>query len=170
MIRAARLRAGMTQVELAKNAGTSQPTLARYESGTAIPSLPTLERLLAGCGRRLQLRDLPAGETRIPLTSMRGQTGELAALLRVHRSQIIRAAQRSGVRHIHVFGSVARGEEDAESDIDLLVDLASGRTLLDLVGFKQEVQDILGVPVDVATHDMLKERVLADAMPEMVPL
>jgi predicted nucleotidyltransferase len=57
---------------------------------------------------------------------------------------------------------VARGEEHANSDIDLLVDLEPGRTLLDLAGFRREASAILGVPVDVATPDMLKDRVRAE--------
>ena len=68
-----------------------------------------------------------------------------------------------------MFGSIARGEEEVESDVDLLVDLEPGRTLVDLAGFRREVAEILGVEVDAATEDMLKprarKRVLADAQP-----
>jgi predicted nucleotidyltransferase len=68
-----------------------------------------------------------------------------------------------------VFGSIARGQERGESDVDLLVDLEPGRTLVDLAGFRREVADILGVEVDAATEDMIKpharKHVLADAQP-----
>lgn len=55
-VKEARLRAGLTQAELARRAGTSQPTLARYERGAVVPSIATLERLLAACGLELSVR------------------------------------------------------------------------------------------------------------------
>lgn len=58
-----------------------------------------------------------------------------------------------------MFGSVARGESGDASDIDLLVNLSPGRTLIDLAAFRREVAEILDIPVDVATVDMLKERI-----------
>jgi predicted nucleotidyltransferase len=69
-----------------------------------------------------------------------------------------------------VFGSLARGEETPGSDIDLLVDLEPGRTLLDLAAFRREAQGILGIPVDAATPDMLKERVREEVESEAAPL
>jgi uncharacterized protein len=69
-----------------------------------------------------------------------------------------------------VFGSLARGENVAASDIDLLVDLAPGRTLLDLAAFRREAGEILEVPVDVATPDMLKERIRSEVLAEALPL
>jgi uncharacterized protein len=71
---------------------------------------------------------------------------------------------------MRVFGSLARDEAGPASDIDLLVELAPGRTLLDLIGFRRDVTEILGIPVDVATADMLKERIRAEALAEAVPL
>jgi hypothetical protein len=56
------------------------------------------------------------------------------------------------------------------SDVDLLVDLGPGRTLLDLAGFRREAEEIVGTPIDVATPDMLKERVRAEVLGEAVPL
>jgi predicted nucleotidyltransferase len=69
-----------------------------------------------------------------------------------------------------VFGSLARGQELSGSDIDLLADLEPGRTLLDLAAFRREAQGILGMPVDVATPDMLKERIRAQVQAEAAPL
>jgi predicted nucleotidyltransferase len=70
---------------------------------------------------------------------------------------------------VRLFGSVARGTESRDSDIDLLVELDRDRTLLDLIAFQQDASDILGRPVDVATPAILKagfrERVLAEAVP-----
>lgn len=69
-----------------------------------------------------------------------------------------------------MFGSLARGETTPASDVDLLVDLEQGRTLLDLAAFRRETQVILGMPVDVATPDMLKERVRSEVLAEALPL
>jgi predicted nucleotidyltransferase len=69
-----------------------------------------------------------------------------------------------------VFGSLARGEAAPASDIDLLVELEPDRTLLDLAAFRREAAEILGTPVDVATPDMLKERIRPEVETEAVPL
>jgi predicted nucleotidyltransferase/DNA-binding XRE family transcriptional regulator len=170
LIRRARARARLSQAALAERAGTSQPALARYESGATLPTLPTLERLLGACGRRLELRDLPATGASAPTTSVRGQLGPSARALRRYRRSLLDAARRHGVRRVRVFGSLARGQEVPGSDIDLLAELEPGRTLLDLAAFRREAQGILGMPVDVATPDMLKERIRAEVQDEAVPL
>lgn len=83
--------------------------------------------------------------------------------------QILRVARENGVTDVRVFGSRARGDESASSDLDLLVRLGAGRTLLDLVGMKQALEELLGIPVDVVTEAALspyvRARVLADAKP-----
>jgi len=71
---------------------------------------------------------------------------------------------------VRVFGSIARDEAGPASDIDLLVELAPGRTLLDLIGFRRDAAEVLGIPVDVATPDMLKEHIRAEVLAEAVPL
>lgn len=86
-----------------------------------------------------------------------------------HSTEIRRLAAAHGVVHLRVFGSLARGEADAASDLDLLVDLASDRDLLDLIAFKLDVEDLLGRRVDVLTEaalsPYLREGVLAEARP-----
>lgn len=166
----ARVGAGLTQQELAMRAGTSQPALARYETGAALPSLPTLERLLLGCGRRLQLRTVRADQPSAPATSARGLLGPRAGALRHHRRRLLDAARRRGVHRVRVFGSLARGEAVPTSDVDLLVDLDDERTLIDLAAFRREAEEILGTPVDVATPDLLKARIRAEVLSEAVPL
>jgi predicted nucleotidyltransferase len=74
------------------------------------------------------------------------------------------------VTKLRVFGSIARGEAGPGSDIDLLVDLKPGKTLLDLSGFRREVAELLDRPVDVATPDMLKDRIRDEALEEALPL
>jgi hypothetical protein len=169
LIRRARTDAGLSQAELAERAGTSQPALARYEAGTILPTLPTLERLLSACGRRLQVRAVRAKPTALT-TSFRGRLGPQARELRRHRRRLLEAARARGVRSVRVFGSLARSEAVTARDVDLLVDLAPGRTLLDLAAFRREAKEITGMPVDVATPDMLKERIRAEVLSEAVPL
>jgi predicted nucleotidyltransferase/DNA-binding XRE family transcriptional regulator len=168
LLKRARHEARLTQSELAARAGTSQPAVARYEAETAIPTIPTLERLLAVCGR--QLRISTSREASAPPSSIRGRTGEQAALLRRERKRLLAAAQSHGARNIRVFGSVARGDPRPDSDIDLLVEFATGRTLLDLAGFKNDASEILGQEVDVATLEILREEFRDEVLEEAVPL
>jgi uncharacterized protein len=168
-IRHARAEAQLSQVDLAGLAGTSQPALARYETGVTIPTLPTLERLLAACGRQLQISAPPATERSLPATSMRGRLGPQARRLRQRRRKLVDAAKEHGVTRLRVFGSLARGEGIA-GDVDLLVDLQSGRTLIDLAAFRREATKILDMPVDVATVDMLKQRIRDEVLTEALPL
>jgi predicted nucleotidyltransferase/DNA-binding XRE family transcriptional regulator len=169
-IRRARDDAGLSQVDLATRAGTSQPALARYETGAALPTLPTLERLLSACGRRLEIRTPPATKSSASATSIRGQLGPQAEELRRGRRRLLDAADKHGVGRLRVFGSLARGEAEAASDVDLLVDLKPGRTLIDLAAFRREASEILNLPVDVATADMLKERIRDEVLNEALPL
>jgi predicted nucleotidyltransferase/DNA-binding XRE family transcriptional regulator len=170
ILRRARNDARLSQVELASLAGTSQPALARYETGATLPTLPTLERLLSACGRQLQIEASSLADQDPRASSIRGQLGPHAERLRRRRRALLDAAQRHGVVKLRVFGSLARGEAGAESDIDLLVDLKPDRTLLDLAGFRREAAEILGMPVDVATTDMLKERIRDSVLTEALPL
>ncbi|HVN62743.1 MAG TPA: nucleotidyltransferase family protein [Gaiellaceae bacterium] len=73
-------------------------------------------------------------------------------------------ARRYGASNLRIFGSVARGEDTETSDIDLLVDLPDGPTLLALAGLAQELSDLVGVKVDVATTDILREEIRDHAL------
>jgi predicted nucleotidyltransferase len=92
------------------------------------------------------------------------------ALLRAKRAQILQAAARYGVERLRVFGSVARGTDDPESDIDFLVELAPERSLLDLGGFLYEVRSMLGRDVDVVTEKGLRKRIRERVLAEAVDL
>ena len=85
------------------------------------------------------------------------------------RQEILHIAERPGAHNIRVFGSAARGEDQPESDVDLLVDMASGRSLLDLVGLGQDLEELLDRKVDVVTdaslHPALRERIRGEARP-----
>jgi len=90
---------------------------------------------------------------------------------RLHRSrtELADAGRARGISSIRVFGSAARGDARA-SDIDLLVELEPGRTLIDLIGFKHDAERILGRQVDVATPALLKTRVRRRALRDARPL
>jgi hypothetical protein len=158
IIRAARRRARLSQAELASRAKTSQPAIARYESRAATPSIATLERILAACGDAIVID--------VSRRSPRRQRGRALALVHQARERLLDAAERHGVRDLRLFGSAARGDDTPDSDIDFLVDLEPGRTLLDLIGFQQEAEDILGVSVDAAAPRLLKQRVRTRALRE----
>lgn len=86
-----------------------------------------------------------------------------------HRPEIDRLAESFGVTSIKLFGSVARGEATPSSDVDLLVRMSPGRSLLDLVGFEQGVSDLLGCPVDVVAeggiHPLIEPQIRSEARP-----
>jgi len=90
-------------------------------------------------------------------------------LLKAKRAEILRIAAQHGARNVRVFGSVARGEAGAGSDVDFLVEMEPGRSLLDIGGLLMDLQDLLHRKVDVLTeaalHPRIRERVLREAVP-----
>jgi predicted nucleotidyltransferase len=85
------------------------------------------------------------------------------------RDEILRIAAKHGARNVRIFGSVARGEAGENSDIDLLVELEQGRSLLDQAGLMVELEELLGRKVDVVTEQglywLLRRRILKEARP-----
>lgn len=77
-------------------------------------------------------------------------------MLRSHRDEITAAARRHRARHVRVFGSVSRGEAVAGSDVDFLVDFDADASLLDQIGLMQELQELLGLEVDVISSGGLR--------------
>lgn len=92
------------------------------------------------------------------------------AELRKKREAILRLAGRYGARNVRVFGSTARGEARAWSDVDLLVDLEPGRTLLDWGALWEELESLLACEVDVATSGTLRPGIRERALREAIPL
>jgi predicted nucleotidyltransferase len=93
-----------------------------------------------------------------------------AETLSEYRDAILAIASRYGAQNVRVFGSVARGDADDASDIDFLVDLPAGKSLLDLGGLVVELGELLGRPVDVVTPRGLKERIRDRVLAEAVSL
>ena len=148
-IRKARQAAGLTQAELARRSGTSQPAINRYERGAGIPTAATTRRILRACeaGRR------PSDA------------------LREHRDQVVEILRRSGASTVLVFGSVARGEDGPDSDVDLLVDHLDEDTYVwGIPRAQDELEALLGAKVDVGEVSSLRPSVRAEALADARPL
>jgi hypothetical protein len=93
----------------------------------------------------------------------------MTPLLLKYRPEVERLMRRRGVVRAGVFGSVARGEDTPESDVDFLVEFEDGRTLLDLSGLRLDLIELLERDVDVATpaslHPRLRDQILAEVVP-----
>jgi len=93
----------------------------------------------------------------------------LRNLLAEKRDQILAIAKRHGARDVRIFGSVARGDNRADSDVDFLVDFEDGRSLFDQAGLWLDLCELLGREVDVVTegglHPRLAPQILAEARP-----
>ena len=94
----------------------------------------------------------------------------LQELRTTQRDGILSAAGRRGAHNVRVFGSLARGENDAQSDIDFLVDLEPGRSLFDLIRLQRDLEALLAVKVDVVSARGLRDRVRERVLQEAVPL
>jgi len=145
LLRQARKRAGMSQAELATRAGVTQSVISAYESGQRQPSIPALARLIEATGFELSLGiQRQAGR-------LRRLSGPVGRRVRRHRRELIAAAAAHGIQHLRVFGSVARGEDRPDSDVDLLADLPPGLSLLGLGRAAADLEGILGTRVDTGT-------------------
>ena len=157
-IRGARARAGLTQVQLAAKARVSQSVVSAYESASREPSLETLRKLVSAAGFDLDVVLIPSTPASSKRQSIEG-----------NRSRLIRTLRSFGANNVRLFGSVARGDDGPDSDIDLLVDIAPDVGLFALGRMRSEAERILGSSVDIVPANSLKpdvaERVLADAIP-----
>ncbi|GAB3195270.1 hypothetical protein GCM10027062_01880 [Nocardioides hungaricus] len=105
-----------------------------------------------------------AAPTRKPLS---GPTGRRVA---AHRGELLEVLRRHGVTRPEVFGSAARGDDHEGSDVDILVDFPPGTSIIDIIGIQHELEDLLGVPVDLVPRSGLKERVRSRAAKDLLPL
>jgi uncharacterized protein len=89
-------------------------------------------------------------------------------LLLPFREEILKIASKYGAYNVRVFGSVARGEAKPDSDVDFLVEMETGRNLLDRIGLKQDLEELLKREVDVAKpsnlHQLIRDKVLQEAV------
>lgn len=91
-------------------------------------------------------------------------------LLRQRKEEIIALAAKRGAYNVRVFGSIARGTDREDSDIDLLVDLDPNRSLMDLGGLLIDLTEALGRPVDVLTIQGLREKIRTKILEEAKPI
>ena len=94
----------------------------------------------------------------------------LKELIQARREDILRTASQHGAYNVRVFGSVARGNADEQSDLDLLVDMEPGRSLFDLGGLLVDLEELLGCSVDVVTEKGLRDRIRGRVLQEAIPL
>lgn len=170
LLHRARCMAGLSQRELADRAGVSQPVISAYERGRREPSLSTLARLVAATGCELTIKvEHPDAFDAPALVEFARVESPLRQRVRERRDTILAIAAARHARNLRLFGSVARGAENASSDVDLLVNLDEGVSLVDLIGLERELSDLLGCEVDVVPARSLKpgiaKRVLAEATP-----
>lgn len=163
LLKEARARAGLTQGALAQRAGVTQSVISAYESGQRQPSVPVLLKLLRASGHLLDA-SLTTTTEPLPLS------GVLGRRVRSKRTEIAATAAAHGVRSVRVFGSVARGTEGPESDIDLLVELPRGTGLFALGRLRRDLEELLGAPVDLVPEDALKPDVRAAVDVDLVVL
>lgn len=143
-IRQARVRAGLSQTSLAQLSGVRQSNIAAYETGRRQPSPDMVTRLVSAA------RERPS------------------ALVRRHRSAVLDLAFAHKAREVRVFGSVARGADTVDSDLDLLVTFEPGTSLFDVATLTDELEKLLGIHVDVVSTGGLKQRdreILSEAVP-----
>jgi predicted nucleotidyltransferase/DNA-binding XRE family transcriptional regulator len=160
LIRDARRRAGLSQVELGRRAGVTQSVVSAYESGARQPSLPTLERLVRAAGYALEISVRGSGRRALAVDQ------PVARKLLRNRRQVKDITARHGLSNVRVFGSVARGEDTAQSDVDLLVDVAPGIGLIGLARCERELEALLGVAVDLVPTEGLKPGLAASVLRE----
>ncbi len=91
-------------------------------------------------------------------------------LLKEKRLDVLRIAAKHGARNIRLFGSVARQEANEQSDVDFLVEMEPGRSLMDRASLVVELEQLLGCKVDVAIEKVLKERIKEEVLKEAIPL
>ena len=110
-------------------------------------------------------------ETNYPVANEepRESAASIALLLDLYGDEILRLVDHHGAHNVRIFGSVARGQTDADSDLDLLVEFDADRSLLDRIALMQDLKDLLGIDVDVVTqralHRDLQAQILRDAQP-----
>jgi predicted nucleotidyltransferase len=142
LVSAARSKRCMSQRELARAAGVPQSTVSTIESGQRQPSVPMVEWLLDAAGFGLETRLVNAIRP--------------AQLLEQYRDEVAKVLAGYPVSRIWVFGSVARGDDRPDSDLDLLIELTPGTSVIDILGLDEELAAVLGCPVDVVTTTELE--------------
>jgi predicted nucleotidyltransferase len=152
---------------LAARIGTTQSAIARLESGTITPTVDTLKNLADVVGLRFEI----APNSGLTARAVKKSKPTLQDL-RARRDEILEIAARYGARNIRVFGSVGRGDANATSDVDILVDFVADAHGFAYFGLLEDLRraltDVIGYDVDIVDSAGLRdmrERVLEAAVP-----
>lgn len=164
VLRDARRRSGLSQVELAELADTTQSVISVYESGRRQPSLATLASLVEAAGMRLRIDLVPDGERE------RHHVGTLASRVHSQAEHIRALAAAEGVTVLGLFGSAARGEDRPDSDVDLLIDVPAGVGLFALGRLEAKLRELLDAEIDLVPVAGLKPDVRREVEAELQPL
>lgn len=93
----------------------------------------------------------------------------LPAIITNNKQKILDICAKYGGSNVRIFGSYARGENTTTSDLDFLMDIQAGKSLLNRIALKQELEDLLGTTIDIAKpenlHECIREKVLNEAIP-----
>jgi hypothetical protein len=163
LLRKARQEAGLTQAELAARGGVTQSVVSAYESGHRQPAIPTLAGLIEAAGYELVIG------VRRQSRQLSRLSGPVGRRVRRRRRDLVAAAAAHGVTNLRVFGSVARGQDRPDSDVDLLADLPPGMGLFGLGRVQADLEDILGAHVDLVAGT-LKPAIRARADRDLIAL
>ena len=90
--------------------------------------------------------------------------------LQQKRGEIISIAERNGGRKVRIFGSLARGDSGIDSDVDFLIELEPGRSLLDIIAIKQDLEELLRCKVDVVTEGAVSPYIRNDIVSQAISL
>ncbi|WP_134773757.1 nucleotidyltransferase family protein [Ornithinimicrobium flavum] len=106
------------------------------------------------------------------MSTVTSDSAALRAVVAAHRDALDEILKRYGATNPRMFGSVARGDADADSDLDLLVDLLpdAGNPLLRVAGMSEELSEVVGRRVDVVTTALLRDEVSTTALNDAVPV
>jgi len=91
---------------------------------------------------------------------------DLEKLIQDKGEEILRVSRQHGAQRVRIFGSAARGEADETSDLDILVEMETGSSLLDIIAIKQEIEDLLGCRVDVVTESAISPYIRENVLKE----
>lgn len=94
----------------------------------------------------------------------------ISSIIKNKREDIMNIAQKYGAKNVRVFGSMARSEEDMDSDLDIIVEMESGSSLLDIIAIKQDIEELLGRKVDVVTEASISPYIRDAVLKEAVSL
>lgn len=164
LLKEARRRARLTQSELGSRAGLTQSVISAYETGQRQPALSTLLALVEATGYELMIGLRPHPRR------LRALTGPVGRRVLRHRKELVAAALEHDVHNLRVFGSVARGEDGPDSDIDILADLPTGMSLFGFGRLRADLESVVRARVDLVPADDLKPDARERIEPELLSL